>query len=141
MTMMTVIAVMTMTRPTLHTAQLALDTHHWTWLSHVAMWGSLGFYLVFSTLFGSALWPLLRHQDMVGVVRVALSAAPCCLATAVVATLVAVPDLFLHAHARSTRPSLTHALQMAERKKRKREPYGANGTARHSEALEMTYPL
>lgn len=37
-------------------AQLALDTHHWTWINHFVIWGSLLFYVIFSLLWGGIIW-------------------------------------------------------------------------------------
>lgn len=36
--------------------QLALDTHHWTWINHFVIWGSLLFYVIFSLLWGGIIW-------------------------------------------------------------------------------------
>uniref|UniRef100_A0A6I8S9Y8 Phospholipid-transporting ATPase n=1 Tax=Xenopus tropicalis TaxID=8364 RepID=A0A6I8S9Y8_XENTR len=46
------------------TLKLALDTRYWTWMNHLAIWGSLAFYVIFSLFWGGIIWPFLKQQRM-----------------------------------------------------------------------------
>ena len=38
------------------TARLTVDTSYWTWLSHLAIWGTLVLYMIFGLVYSAQIW-------------------------------------------------------------------------------------
>uniref|UniRef100_A0A8C7K6Y4 Phospholipid-transporting ATPase n=1 Tax=Oncorhynchus kisutch TaxID=8019 RepID=A0A8C7K6Y4_ONCKI len=74
------------------TLKLALDTHHWTWINHFVIWGSLLFYVIFSLLWGGIIWPFLNYQRMYYVFMQMLSSGPAWLGIILLIMVSLLPD-------------------------------------------------
>uniref|UniRef100_UPI00398E99D4 phospholipid-transporting ATPase IH isoform X2 n=1 Tax=Pristiophorus japonicus TaxID=55135 RepID=UPI00398E99D4 len=75
------------------TLKLGLDTHHWTWINHFVIWGSLLFYIIFSLLWGGIIWPFLNYQRMYYVFMQMLSTGPAWLGIILLITVSLLPDI------------------------------------------------
>uniref|UniRef100_A0A8C7WHD0 Phospholipid-transporting ATPase n=1 Tax=Oncorhynchus mykiss TaxID=8022 RepID=A0A8C7WHD0_ONCMY len=75
------------------TLKLALDTHHWTWINHFVIWGSLLFYVIFSLLWGGIIWPFLNYQRMYYVFMQMLSSGPAWLGIILLIAISLLPDV------------------------------------------------
>ncbi|GCB66302.1 hypothetical protein scyTo_0004941 [Scyliorhinus torazame] len=97
------------------TLKLALDTHHWTWINHFVIWGSLLFYIIFSLLWGGIIWPFLNSQRMCYVFMQMLSTGPAWLGIILLITVSLLPDVVKKVICRHLWPTTTEKLQ-AKRK-------------------------
>ncbi|XP_015267253.1 PREDICTED: probable phospholipid-transporting ATPase IH, partial [Gekko japonicus] len=93
------------------TLKLALDTHHWTWINHFVIWGSLLFYVVFSLLWGGIIWPFLNYQRMYYVFIQMLSSGPAWLGIIMLITLSLLPDVLKKVLCRHLWPTATERIQ------------------------------
>ncbi|XP_068383125.1 phospholipid-transporting ATPase IH isoform X4 [Eschrichtius robustus] len=93
------------------TLKLALDTHYWTWINHVVIWGSLLFYVVFSLLWGGIIWPFLNYQRMYYVFIQMLSSGPAWLAIVLLVVVSLLPDVLKKVLCRQLWPSATEKVQ------------------------------
>uniref|UniRef100_A0A4W3J8E7 Phospholipid-transporting ATPase n=1 Tax=Callorhinchus milii TaxID=7868 RepID=A0A4W3J8E7_CALMI len=73
--------------------KLALDTRCWTWINHFVLWGSLGFFVIFSFIWGSIIWPFLMHQRMYSVFIKMSASPPACLTIMLLIVVSLVPDI------------------------------------------------
>uniref|UniRef100_A0A8C7UBS2 Phospholipid-transporting ATPase n=1 Tax=Oncorhynchus mykiss TaxID=8022 RepID=A0A8C7UBS2_ONCMY len=89
------------------TLKLALDTHHWTWINHFVIWGSLLFYVIFSLLWGGIIWPFLNYQRMYYVFMQMLSSGPAWLGIILLIAISLLPDVVKKVLCRTLK-SLTH---------------------------------
>ncbi|XP_037384573.1 phospholipid-transporting ATPase IH isoform X2 [Talpa occidentalis] len=96
------------------TLKLALDTHYWTWINHLVIWGSLLFYVVFSLLWGGIIWPFLSYQRMYYVFIQMLSSGPAWLAIVLLITVSLMPDVLKKVLCRQLWPSATERVQRSE---------------------------
>ncbi|XP_072885316.1 phospholipid-transporting ATPase IH isoform X2 [Hemitrygon akajei] len=103
------------------TLKLALDTHHWTWINHFVIWGSLGFYIVFSLLWGGIIWPFLDYQTMYYVFIQMLSAGPAWLGITLLLTVSLLPDVVKKVICRQLWPTAADRVQEILRKSKKLE--------------------
>uniref|UniRef100_A0A8K9WWV1 Phospholipid-transporting ATPase n=1 Tax=Oncorhynchus mykiss TaxID=8022 RepID=A0A8K9WWV1_ONCMY len=93
------------------TLKLALDTHHWTWINHFVIWGSLLFYVIFSLLWGGIIWPFLNYQRMYYVFMQMLSSGPAWLGIILLITVSLLPDVVKKVLSRTLWPTATHLAQ------------------------------
>uniref|UniRef100_A0AAQ4Q692 Phospholipid-transporting ATPase n=1 Tax=Gasterosteus aculeatus aculeatus TaxID=481459 RepID=A0AAQ4Q692_GASAC len=89
------------------TLKLALDTHHWTWINHFVIWGSLLFYVIFSLLWGGIIWPFLNYQRMYYVFMQMLSSGPAWLSIILLITVSLLPDVIKKVLCRAVCPTAT----------------------------------
>uniref|UniRef100_A0A8C8D2S6 Phospholipid-transporting ATPase n=1 Tax=Oncorhynchus tshawytscha TaxID=74940 RepID=A0A8C8D2S6_ONCTS len=89
------------------TLKLALDTHHWTWINHFVIWGSLLFYVIFSLLWGGIIWPFLNYQRMYYVFMQMLSSGPAWLGIILLITISLLPDVVKKVLCRTLWPTAT----------------------------------
>uniref|UniRef100_A0A8C6WUV2 Phospholipid-transporting ATPase n=1 Tax=Neogobius melanostomus TaxID=47308 RepID=A0A8C6WUV2_9GOBI len=75
------------------TLKLALDTHHWTWINHFVIWGSLLFYVIFSLLWGGIIWYNFCLLQMYYVFMQMLSSGPAWLSIILLITVSLLPDV------------------------------------------------
>ncbi|TMS06605.1 putative phospholipid-transporting ATPase IH [Larimichthys crocea] len=87
------------------TLKLALDTHHWTWINHFVIWGSLLFYVIFSLLWGGIIWPFLNYQRMYYVFMQMLSSGPAWLSIILLITVSLLPDVIKKVLCRAVCPT------------------------------------
>lgn len=120
--------------------QLALDTHHWTWINHFVIWGSLLFYVIFSLLWGGIIWyapfcapseasrclrrwipsfsllflsrPFLNYQRMYYVFMQMLSSGPAWLSIILLITISLLPDVIKKVLCRALCPTATERAQV-----------------------------
>ncbi|KAJ3610758.1 hypothetical protein NHX12_022849 [Muraenolepis orangiensis] len=90
---------------------LALDTHHWTWINHFVIWGSLLFYVIFSLLWGGIIWPFLNYQRMYYVFMQMLSSGPAWLSIILLITVSLLPDIVKKVLCRAMCPTATERAQ------------------------------
>ncbi|KAM4608383.1 phospholipid-transporting ATPase IH-like [Polymixia lowei] len=93
------------------TLKLALDTHHWTWINHFVIWGSLLFYVIFSLLWGGIIWPFLNYQRMYYVFMQMLSSGPAWLSIILLITVSLLPDVIKKILCRAVCPTATERAQ------------------------------
>uniref|UniRef100_A0A1A8PNA1 Phospholipid-transporting ATPase n=1 Tax=Nothobranchius rachovii TaxID=451742 RepID=A0A1A8PNA1_9TELE len=93
------------------TLKLALDTHHWTWINHFVIWGSLLFYVIFSLLWGGIIWPFLNYQRMYYVFMQMLSSGPAWLSIILLITVSLLPDVIKKVLCRTVCPTATDRAQ------------------------------
>uniref|UniRef100_A0A8C5CJH9 Phospholipid-transporting ATPase n=1 Tax=Gadus morhua TaxID=8049 RepID=A0A8C5CJH9_GADMO len=93
------------------TIKLALDTHHWTWINHFVIWGSLLFYVIFSLLWGGIIWPFLNYQRMYYVFMQMLSSGPAWLSIILLITISLLPDIIKKVLCRAMCPTPTERAQ------------------------------
>uniref|UniRef100_H2UJQ6 Phospholipid-transporting ATPase n=1 Tax=Takifugu rubripes TaxID=31033 RepID=H2UJQ6_TAKRU len=93
------------------TLKLALDTHHWTWINHFVIWGSLLFYVIFSLLWGGIIWPFLNYQRMYYVFMQMLSSGPAWLSIILLITISLLPDVIKKVLCRALCPTATERAQ------------------------------
>uniref|UniRef100_A0A667Z776 Phospholipid-transporting ATPase n=1 Tax=Myripristis murdjan TaxID=586833 RepID=A0A667Z776_9TELE len=93
------------------TLKLALDTHHWTWINHFVIWGSLLFYVIFSLLWGGIIWPFLNYQRMYYVFMQMLSSGPAWLSIILLITVSLLPDVIKKVLCRAICPTATERAQ------------------------------
>uniref|UniRef100_A0A3Q1FKC6 ATPase phospholipid transporting 11A n=1 Tax=Acanthochromis polyacanthus TaxID=80966 RepID=A0A3Q1FKC6_9TELE len=93
------------------TLKLALDTHHWTWINHFVIWGSLLFYVIFSLLWGGIIWPFLNYQRMYYVFMQMLSSGPAWLSIILLITVSLLPDVIKKVLCRAMCPTATERAQ------------------------------
>nr|XP_040058127.1 probable phospholipid-transporting ATPase IH [Gasterosteus aculeatus aculeatus] len=93
------------------TLKLALDTHHWTWINHFVIWGSLLFYVIFSLLWGGIIWPFLNYQRMYYVFMQMLSSGPAWLSIILLITVSLLPDVIKKVLCRAVCPTATERAQ------------------------------
>ncbi|XP_069746482.1 phospholipid-transporting ATPase IH isoform X3 [Narcine bancroftii] len=93
------------------TLKLALDTHHWTWINHFVIWGSLVFYIIFSLLWGGIIWPFLNYQTMYYIFMQMLSAGPAWLGIILLLTVSLLPDVMKKVICRHLWPSAADKVQ------------------------------
>ncbi|XP_042175796.1 phospholipid-transporting ATPase IH isoform X1 [Oncorhynchus tshawytscha] len=93
------------------TLKLALDTHHWTWINHFVIWGSLLFYVIFSLLWGGIIWPFLNYQRMYYVFMQMLSSGPAWLGIILLIMVSLLPDVVKKVLCRTLWPTATHLAQ------------------------------
>uniref|UniRef100_UPI00358ECF14 phospholipid-transporting ATPase IF isoform X2 n=1 Tax=Myxine glutinosa TaxID=7769 RepID=UPI00358ECF14 len=120
--------------------KLALDTRFWTWLNHLVIWGSIAFYIVFSFILGSYLWPMFKRQNMYRVFEHMLIAAPTWFGASLLITLCVLPDIFQHALRRQLYPSATQRAQLEEARyqgARKTKLKMSNGDRRDAESVPL----
>uniref|UniRef100_A0A8C7M075 Phospholipid-transporting ATPase n=1 Tax=Oncorhynchus mykiss TaxID=8022 RepID=A0A8C7M075_ONCMY len=96
------------------TLKLALDTHHWTWINHFVIWGSLLFYVIFSLLWGGIIWPFLNYQRMYYVFMQMLSSGPAWLGIILLITVSLLPDVVKKVLSRTLWPTLNVLLPMIQ---------------------------
>ncbi|TNN37920.1 putative phospholipid-transporting ATPase IH [Liparis tanakae] len=96
--------------------QLALDTHHWTWINHFVIWGSLLFYVIFSLLWGGIIWPFLNYQRMYYVFMQMLSSGPAWLSIILLVTVSLLPDVIKKVLCRAMCPTATERAQVRPRR-------------------------
>ncbi|TNN04369.1 hypothetical protein fugu_001398 [Takifugu bimaculatus] len=96
------------------TLKLALDTHHWTWINHFVIWGSLLFYVIFSLLWGGIIWPFLNYQRMYYVFMQMLSSGPAWLSIILLITISLLPDVIKKVLCRALCPTATERAQHFE---------------------------
>ncbi|CAB1346444.1 unnamed protein product, partial [Coregonus sp. 'balchen'] len=89
------------------TLKLALDTHHWTWINHFVIWGSLLFYVIFSLLWGGIIWPFMNYQRMYYVFMQMLSSGPAWLGIILLITISLLPDVVKKVLCRTLWPTAT----------------------------------
>uniref|UniRef100_A0A671XJ87 Phospholipid-transporting ATPase n=1 Tax=Sparus aurata TaxID=8175 RepID=A0A671XJ87_SPAAU len=89
------------------TLKLALDTHHWTWINHFVIWGSLLFYVIFSLLWGGIIWPFLNYQRMYYVFMQMLSSGPAWLSIILLITVSLLPDVIKKVLCRTMCPTIS----------------------------------
>ncbi|XP_067890257.1 phospholipid-transporting ATPase IH isoform X2 [Heterodontus francisci] len=94
------------------TLKLALDTHHWTWINHFVIWGSLMFYIIFSLLWGGIIWPFLNYQRMYYVFMQMLSTGPAWLGIILLITASLLPDVVKKVICRQLWPTATEKHQI-----------------------------
>uniref|UniRef100_A0A673XEF7 Phospholipid-transporting ATPase n=1 Tax=Salmo trutta TaxID=8032 RepID=A0A673XEF7_SALTR len=94
------------------TLKLALDTHHWTWINHFVIWGSLLFYVIFSLLWGGIIWPFLNYQRMYYVFMQMLSSGPAWLSIILLIMVSLLPDVVKKVLCRTLWPTATHLAQV-----------------------------
>uniref|UniRef100_A0A7N6BD48 Phospholipid-transporting ATPase n=1 Tax=Anabas testudineus TaxID=64144 RepID=A0A7N6BD48_ANATE len=94
------------------TLKLALDTHHWTWINHFVIWGSLLFYVIFSLLWGGIIWPFLNYQRMYYVFMQMLSSGPAWLSIILLITVSLLPDVIKKVLCRTMCPTATERAQV-----------------------------
>uniref|UniRef100_A0A8C5CUT9 Phospholipid-transporting ATPase n=1 Tax=Gadus morhua TaxID=8049 RepID=A0A8C5CUT9_GADMO len=94
------------------TIKLALDTHHWTWINHFVIWGSLLFYVIFSLLWGGIIWPFLNYQRMYYVFMQMLSSGPAWLSIILLITISLLPDIIKKVLCRAMCPTPTERAQV-----------------------------
>uniref|UniRef100_A0A8C6PCK8 ATPase phospholipid transporting 11A n=1 Tax=Nothobranchius furzeri TaxID=105023 RepID=A0A8C6PCK8_NOTFU len=94
------------------TLKLALDTHHWTWINHFVIWGSLLFYVIFSLLWGGIIWPFLNYQRMYYVFMQMLSSGPAWLSIILLITVSLLPDVIKKVLCRTVCPTATDRAQV-----------------------------
>uniref|UniRef100_A0A669BDP8 Phospholipid-transporting ATPase n=1 Tax=Oreochromis niloticus TaxID=8128 RepID=A0A669BDP8_ORENI len=94
------------------TLKLALDTHHWTWINHFVIWGSLLFYVIFSLLWGGIIWPFLNYQRMYYVFMQMLSSGPAWLSIILLITVSLLPDVIKKVLCRAMCPTATERAQV-----------------------------
>uniref|UniRef100_A0A673X2F8 Phospholipid-transporting ATPase n=1 Tax=Salmo trutta TaxID=8032 RepID=A0A673X2F8_SALTR len=94
------------------TLKLALDTHHWTWINHFVIWGSLLFYVIFSLLWGGIIWPFLNYQRMYYVFMQMLSSGPAWLGIILLITISLLPDVVKKVLCRTLWPTATERAQV-----------------------------
>uniref|UniRef100_A0A8C7HQ41 Phospholipid-transporting ATPase n=1 Tax=Oncorhynchus kisutch TaxID=8019 RepID=A0A8C7HQ41_ONCKI len=94
------------------TLKLALDTHHWTWINHFVVWGSLLFYVIFSLLWGGIIWPFLNYQRMYYVFMQMLSSGPAWLGIILLITISLLPDVVKKVLCRTLWPTATERAQV-----------------------------
>uniref|UniRef100_A0AAQ4QNF2 Phospholipid-transporting ATPase n=1 Tax=Gasterosteus aculeatus aculeatus TaxID=481459 RepID=A0AAQ4QNF2_GASAC len=94
------------------TLKLALDTHHWTWINHFVIWGSLLFYVIFSLLWGGIIWPFLNYQRMYYVFMQMLSSGPAWLSIILLITVSLLPDVIKKVLCRAVCPTATERAQV-----------------------------
>uniref|UniRef100_A0A8C5GFN2 Phospholipid-transporting ATPase n=1 Tax=Gouania willdenowi TaxID=441366 RepID=A0A8C5GFN2_GOUWI len=95
------------------TLKLALDTHHWTWINHFVIWGSLLFYVIFSLLWGGIIWPFLNYQRMYYVFMQMLSSGPAWLSIILLITVSLLPDVIKKVLCRAVCPTATERAQVS----------------------------
>ncbi|KAM9824665.1 LOW QUALITY PROTEIN: phospholipid-transporting ATPase IF [Neosynchiropus ocellatus] len=93
------------------TLKLALETHFWTWMSHLVTWGSIGFYLIFSLFYGGIIWPFLHTQDMYSVFVQLLSCGSVWFSILIITITCLAPDVFKKVLDRHLWPTVTHQSQ------------------------------
>ncbi|KAL0963480.1 hypothetical protein UPYG_G00306970 [Umbra pygmaea] len=93
------------------TLKLALDTHHWTWINHFVIWGSLLFYVIFSLLWGGIIWPFLNYQRMYYVFMQMLSSGPAWLSIVLLIVVSLMPDVVKKVLCRTVWPTATERAQ------------------------------
>ncbi|KAI9547073.1 putative phospholipid-transporting ATPase IH [Dissostichus eleginoides] len=93
------------------TLKLALDTHHWTWINHFVVWGSLLFYVIFSLLWGGIIWPFLNYQRMYYVFMQMLSSGPAWLSIILLITVSLLPDVIKKVLCRALCPTAIERAQ------------------------------
>ncbi|CDQ62971.1 unnamed protein product [Oncorhynchus mykiss] len=93
------------------TLKLALDTHHWTWINHFVIWGSLLFYVIFSLLWGGIIWPFLNYQRMYYVFMQMLSSGPAWLGIILLIAISLLPDVVKKVLCRTLWPTATERAQ------------------------------
>lgn len=98
------------------TLKLALDTHHWTWMNHLVIWGSLVFYIIFSLLWGGVIWPFLNYQTMYYVFMQMLSTGPAWLGITLLLTVSLLPDVVKKVICRQLWPTAADKVQEHLRK-------------------------
>ncbi|XP_032878178.1 probable phospholipid-transporting ATPase IH isoform X1 [Amblyraja radiata] len=98
------------------TLKLALDTHHWTWMNHLVIWGSLVFYIMFSLLWGGVIWPFLNYQTMYYVFMQMLSTGPAWLGITLLLTVSLLPDVVKKVICRQLWPTAADKVQEHLRK-------------------------
>ncbi|XP_051881908.1 LOW QUALITY PROTEIN: phospholipid-transporting ATPase IH [Pristis pectinata] len=103
------------------TLKLALDTHHWTWINHFVIWGSLVFYIIFSLLWGGIIWPFLNYQTMYYVFMQMLSAGPAWLGITLLLTVSLLPDVVKKVICRQLWPTAADKIQEIQRESKKSE--------------------
>ncbi|KAM4860112.1 phospholipid-transporting ATPase IH isoform 4-T4 [Thomomys bottae] len=103
------------------TLKLALDTHYWTWINHLVIWGSLLFYIVFSLLWGGIIWPFLSYQRMYYVFLHMLSSGPAWLAVVLLITVGLLPDVLKKVLCRQLWPTATEKTQNVQFRNRSSE--------------------
>ncbi|XP_041055544.1 phospholipid-transporting ATPase IH isoform X1 [Carcharodon carcharias] len=101
------------------TLKLALDTHHWTWINHFVIWGSLLFYIIFSLLWGGIIWPFLNYQRMYYIFMQMLSTGPAWLGIILLITISLLPDVVKKVMCRQLWPTATEKLQDILRQSKK----------------------
>ncbi|XP_038674758.1 probable phospholipid-transporting ATPase IH isoform X2 [Scyliorhinus canicula] len=101
------------------TLKLALDTHHWTWINHFVIWGSLLFYIIFSLLWGGIIWPFLNYQRMYYVFMQMLSTGPAWLGIILLITVSLLPDVVKKVICRHLWPTTVEKLQDILRQSKK----------------------
>ncbi|XP_057204857.1 phospholipid-transporting ATPase 11C isoform X2 [Triplophysa rosa] len=94
------------------TLKLALDTHHWTWINHFVIWGSLAFYVFFSFFWGGIIWPFLKQQRLYFVFANMLSSVSAWLVIIILILLSLLPEILL---AVLRKPRSPHSRQMKQR--------------------------
>ncbi|XP_026564189.1 probable phospholipid-transporting ATPase IH isoform X1 [Pseudonaja textilis] len=93
------------------TLKLALDTHHWTWINHFVIWGSLLFYIVFSLLWGGIIWPFLNYQRMYYIFLQMLSTGPAWLGIIMLIIVSLLPDVLKKVLCQHIWPTATERMQ------------------------------
>ncbi|XP_026524671.1 probable phospholipid-transporting ATPase IH [Notechis scutatus] len=93
------------------TLKLALDTHHWTWINHFVIWGSLLFYIVFSLLWGGIIWPFLNYQRMYYIFLQMLSTGPAWLGIIMLIIVSLLPDVLKKVLCQQIWPTATERIQ------------------------------
>uniref|UniRef100_A0A8C7YYA2 Phospholipid-transporting ATPase n=1 Tax=Oryzias sinensis TaxID=183150 RepID=A0A8C7YYA2_9TELE len=101
------------------TLKLALDTHHWTWINHFVIWGSLLFYVIFSLLWGGIIWPFLNYQRMYYVFMQMLSSGPAWLSIILLITVSLLPDVIKKVLCRAVCPTASENAQVRSSHRRK----------------------
>uniref|UniRef100_A0A8C5WV84 Phospholipid-transporting ATPase n=1 Tax=Laticauda laticaudata TaxID=8630 RepID=A0A8C5WV84_LATLA len=94
------------------TLKLALDTHHWTWINHFVIWGSLLFYIVFSLLWGGIIWPFLNYQRMYYIFLQMLSTGPAWLGIIMLIIVSLLPDVLKKVLCQQIWPTATERIQV-----------------------------
>ncbi|KAM8884345.1 phospholipid-transporting ATPase IF isoform 1-T1 [Synchiropus picturatus] len=93
------------------TLKLALETHFWTWMTHLVTWGSIAFYLIFSLFYGGIIWPFLHTQDMYSVFVQLLSCGSVWFSMFIITITCLAPDVFKKVLDRHLWPTVTHQSQ------------------------------
>lgn len=93
------------------TLKLALETHFWTWMSHLVTWGSIAFYLIFSLFYGGIIWPFLHTQDMYSVFVQLLSCGSVWFSIFIITITCLTPDVLKKVLDRHLWPTATHQSQ------------------------------
>ncbi|XP_041111916.1 phospholipid-transporting ATPase 11C-like isoform X2 [Polyodon spathula] len=77
------------------TLKLAMDTRHWTWVNHFAIWGSLAFYIFFSFFWGGIIWPFMQQQRLYFVFANMLSSVSAWLIIILLVMVSLLPDIVI----------------------------------------------